>query len=117
MALLPNLPRGTIKMRAAAMQDELADEKKNYEAIRNGFVPAMNTAGKWDYEARRNMYREMEQQNPQVFLDMGADKQRNLLEWWKGLEQQAQQFGANREIGKTGMKEAAGMPAPMAGGV
>jgi len=117
MALLPNLPRGTIKMRAAAMQDELADEKKNYEAIRNGFIPAMNTAGKWDYEARRNMYREMEQQNPQVFLDMGADKQQNLLEWWKGLEQQAQQFGANREIGKTGMKEAAGMPAPMAGGV
>lgn len=116
MALLPNLPRGTIKLRAAAMQDELAEEKKNYEAIRNGFIPEMNTQGKWDYEARRNMYREMEQQNPQVFLDMGADKQKNLMEWWAGLEQQAQQFGANREIGKTGMQAAAGMPAPMAVG-
>jgi hypothetical protein len=115
MALLPNLPRGTIKVRAAAAQDELAAEKKNYEAIRNGFIPQMNTEGKWDYEARRNMYREMEQQNPQVFMDMGQDKQQNLLQWWKGLEQQAQQFGENREIGKTGMQEAAGMPAPMAG--
>jgi hypothetical protein len=115
MALLPNLPRGTIKVRAAAAQDELAAEKKNYEAIRNGFIPQMNTDGTWDYEARRNMYREMEQQNPQVFMDMGQDKQHNLLQWWKGLEQQTQQFGENREIGKTGMQEAAGMPAPMAG--
>jgi hypothetical protein len=109
MALMPNLPRGTIKVREAAAKDELAAERDNLKLIRFGFRPDMNTQGKWDYAARRQMYRDMEAENPQVFLDMGDDKKKILMDWWAGLEQQEVQFGANKEIGKSGMQGEMGM--------
>jgi hypothetical protein len=40
---------------------------------------------------------------------MGPDKQKNLFQWWQALEQQITQFGVNQEVGRTGLKDTAGM--------
>jgi hypothetical protein len=108
-ALMPYVPSGTFKAKIQAEADELREEFNNYMVIRGGGLPQMNTDGRWNYQIRRDMYKQMEQANPNVFLDMGPDKQKNMFQWWQALEQQITQFGVNQEVGRTGLKDTAGM--------
>jgi hypothetical protein len=83
--------------------DELLEEARNLALIRSGVMPQLDTEGNWNYRLRRQWYDQMAQANPQVFADMGPDKQEILKQWLEGLEQQATQFGENVEIGRTGI--------------
>jgi len=114
-ALQPQIARSMIRSNKAADESERADEVKNYKDIRAGLVPQMATDGSWNYQLRRAMYDEMAQQDPTVFDDMAPQKRQNLQQWLAGLEFQAEQHGANVQIGRTGVKETAGMQAPAAG--
>jgi hypothetical protein len=86
-----------------AEADELRDEARNYALLRAGVMPDLDTEGNWNYGLRRQWYDALQERNPNVFTDMGEDKLLMMQEWWKGLEQQAVQFGANVQTGRTGM--------------
>lgn len=102
--MFPGIGGKLVKKEAAAMQDELQDEAKNYNLIRSGVMPVMNTQGLWNYQARLDMYERMRADNEQVFSDMAPDKALMLGKWLEALEQQATQYGANREIGRSGVE-------------
>jgi hypothetical protein len=104
MNMFPGIGRQLVKKEAVAMQDELQDEAKNYALIRSGVMPTMNTAGLWNYQARLGMYEQMRNQNPDVFSDMAPDKAMMLDKWLEAMEQQATQFGKNKEIGRSGVE-------------
>jgi hypothetical protein len=108
MNMFPGIGRQLVKKEAVAMQDELQDEAKNYALIRSGVMPTMNTAGLWNYQARLGMYEQMRNQNPAVFSDMAPDKAMMLDKWLEAMEQQATQFGKNREIGRSGVEGVTG---------
>jgi len=105
-SVFPYMAEDAVRDLRQAESDELKDETKNYSLLRAGVMPTLDTEGNWNYQLRRQWYDQLAQQNPNVFADMGEDKRAMLTEWLKGLEQQATQFGANVEIGKTGMEEA-----------
>ena len=102
--MFPGIGGKLVKKEAAAMQDELQDEAKNYNLIRSGVMPVMNTQGLWNYQARLDMYERMRAENEAVFNDMAPDKAMMLGKWLEAMEQQATQFGANREIGRSGVE-------------
>jgi hypothetical protein len=83
--------------------DELKDEANNYVLLRAGVMPTLDTDGNWNYALRREWYDRLAEANPNVFADMEPGKMAMLQQWLAGLEQQATQYGANVEIGKTGM--------------
>lgn len=104
MNMFPGIGGKLVKKEAVAMQDEMQDEAKNYALIRSGVMPVMNTQGLWNYQARLQMYEQMRSQNPAVFADMAPDKAMMLSKWLEALEQQATQYGANKEIGRSGVE-------------
>lgn len=121
----PNLPH-VIRSKNKGLDEEMRDEQHNLMLIRNGMVPSMDESGKWNYQARADMYKEMEQKSqivpapaswgvqvqvPQVWADMGLDKYRVLLAWREALDKQAQQHGENAEIGRSMVKGADGVQA------
>ena len=111
-ALQPQIARQIIRTDAAANDRELADEARNYKDIRAGMIPKMATDGSWNYGLRQQFYDQMVQQDPTVFDDMSPQKHKNLAEWINGLAFQAQQHGKNVQIGRTGVKDTAGIPSP-----
>jgi hypothetical protein len=115
-----------IRSKNKGLDEEMRDEQHNLMLIRNGMVPSMDERGKWNYQARADMYKEMEQKSqivpapaswgvqvqvPQVWADMGLDKYRVLLAWREALDKQAQQHGENAEIGRSMVKGADGVQA------
>ena len=124
----PNLPH-VIRSKNMGMEQEMRDEQHNLTLIRNGMVPTMDEIGKWNYEARAQMYDEMEQKSQivaapaswgvqmqvhQVWADMGPDKYGNLLAWREALSKQAEQHGKNAEIGRSMVKGSDGVQAETA---
>jgi hypothetical protein len=65
-------------------------------------MPAMNTEGAWNYEARVQYYNDLVTNNPQVFDDLAPDKKAAIEQWITALKQQAEQYGENVPIGRTG---------------
>jgi len=102
-SVFPYLPDEVIQDVGMGEEKELKDEARNYSMLRAGVMPTLDTDGNWNYQLRRQWYDQLAQQNPNVFLDMGEDKKAMLMEWLKGLEQQATQFGENVQVGRTGM--------------
>lgn len=102
--LFPDIGAKTIRPEGSAQEEEIREEAKNLESIRAGVMPKMDTEGRWDYETRLSMYQQLQAQNPRVFDDMGDDKRQMLAQWMQALQMQATQFGANRQIGRTGVQ-------------
>lgn len=109
-SIFPYMADDVLRDVKQAESDELLDEARNLVLIRAGVMPQMDTDGNWNYQLRRAWYDQMAEANPQIFADMGTEKQAILQQWLEGLEQQATQFGENVEIGRTGIvpPEAAG---------
>jgi hypothetical protein len=101
-ALFPQLAGDGLRPQQEGLQKELDDESKNYHKLRAGEMPAMNTEGAWNYEARVQYYNDLQTNNPDVFADLAMDKQVALKQWIEALQQQAQQYGENVAIGRTG---------------
>jgi hypothetical protein len=101
-ALFPQLAGDGLRPQQEGLQKELDDESKNYHKLRAGEMPAMNTEGAWNYEARVQYYNDLQTNNPDVFADLAMDKRVKLLDWITALKQQAQQYGENVTIGRTG---------------
>ena len=119
----PNLP-AAVRPKNAGIDKEMRDEQHNLMLIRAGMMPAMDDSGKWNYQARADMYDKMEAQNqqvpapwnpqtqiPQVWADMGPDKYGKLLTWREALTKMAEQYGANAQIGRSMVKGAQGVQA------
>lgn len=111
-SIFPYMADDVIRDVGQAESDELLDEARNLSLLRAGVMPQLDTDGNWNYELRRKWYDDMAAANPQVFADMGPDKQALVQQWLQGLEQQAVQFGANVETGRTGIKPPEAQPAP-----
>jgi hypothetical protein len=102
-SVFPYMPDEAIQDVGKGEGEELKDEARNYSMLRAGVMPTLDTDGNWNYQLRRQWYDQLSQQNPNVFSDMGEDKKAMLVEWLKGLEQQATQYGTNVQVGRTGM--------------
>ena len=76
---------------------------QNFIKIKAGIMPEINTDGKWNYQARLDFYRSLQENNPGAFEDMSEASRELLGQWIKALEQQTTQFGANAQIGRTGV--------------
>jgi hypothetical protein len=108
LAMMPDHADTIMLPPDAANQKELAEEQRNLTLIRAGIRPQVPLGGGADYAGRLAMYREMEEANATVFDDM-VPKKRALLEEHRAvLEQQATQYGENREIGRRGARKEVG---------
>ncbi len=99
--LFPDIPDG-IKPVDKALEDEIKAERNNIVLIRAGIMPEVNTEGGWNYDLRLGVYEQMLAENPQAFDDLSDDKLMILEQWMKVLNHQAEQYGDNRQIGRTG---------------
>ena len=106
--LLPHVAEKSLRTRDAAVEDELTDEFARYVEIIGGKEPELPDDGSVDYETRLNMYRELEQNNPQVFDSLAEDRRAILESRLKRLDVLAQQYGENVQIGKQGGATALG---------
>lgn len=102
--MFPEVSKRLIKAPNVLKAEDLKDEQENFVKIKAGVMPEMNTEGGWNYEARLNFYRQMQQENPEALQTMSPKAAEMLQNWIAALEQQARQFGENAEIGKTGVK-------------
>lgn len=102
-ALLPHFAEEALNTQNEGQQGEWQDEERNYLKIRAGVMPQMVTDGTWNYDLRLGWYEELMRNNPAATDDMGEDKLAMLEQWLNALAFQAEQYGANREIGKTGV--------------
>lgn len=100
--LFPDLAEESIRTVEAADRNEIEEEKRNLLLIRAGVMPEVNAEGGWNYEQRLSFYEALMQENPAVFDDLPEDKRMVLERWMQVLAHQAEQFGANRRIGRTG---------------
>jgi len=105
-SVFPYMADDVLREQERSEEDELREEAKNYALLRAGVLPTLDVEGNWNYQLRRQWYDELAQANPTVFDDMGPDKRELLQRWLQGLEQQATQFGANVQVGRTGMPAA-----------
>ena len=102
--LLPGVAKASMKTPGEVAADDVKDEMQNFVQIKAGVMPQMDTEGRWNYQARLDFYRHLQEQNPAAFEEMGETSREMLARWMQALEQQAQQFGANAETGRTGVE-------------
>ena len=108
LALMPEHADTIVRPPEEAARKELADEQRNLTLIRAGIRPEVPQGGGADYAGRLAMYRSMVEANPSVFDDLSPDKRALLDEHLLVLEQQATQYGENREIGRRGARAEVG---------
>ena len=102
--LLPGVAKESMKTPQEMQQDDVKDEMQNFIKIKAGIMPAVNADGKWNYQARLDFYRSLQENNPSAFEDMTEASREMLAQWMQALEQQATQFGANAQIGRSGVE-------------
>jgi hypothetical protein len=103
-ALAPYQADEALQQGSEGMEREWDQEKSNYLGIRAGILPKMVENGTWNYALRLQFYTDLLQNNPEAMDDM-SDAQLGMLQtWMEALEFQAEQYGANKEIGKSGVK-------------
>jgi hypothetical protein len=101
-ALFPHHAAEALRPSDAGALDEDESELRNYLSIRAGIMPRMSADGGWNYARRLQWYEQKMAENPAIFDDMAPAPRQMLDNWLKAMQQQATQFGANREIGRTG---------------
>lgn len=100
--LFPDVSEEMIRSPRQLGEAELRDEEDNYLRIRAGLRPRMDTEGGWDYAARLGFWERLAQERPEAIEEMSPEAQMFAQEWVAALRQQAQQFGENAELGRTG---------------
>lgn len=100
--LFPDVSEEMIRTPRQLGEAELRDEEDNYLRIRAGLRPRMDTEGHWDYAARLGFWQRLLQENPGALEEMAPEAQAFAQEWVAALQQQAQQFGENADLGRTG---------------
>ena len=101
---MPGVAKASMRTPGEMAADDVKDEMQNFVQIKAGVMPQMDTEGRWNYQARLDFYRNLQEQNPAAFEEMGETSREMLQRWMEALGQQAQQFGANAEIGRTGAR-------------
>lgn len=102
--LFPHHADDALQLGNDGQQGEWENERDNYLALRAGVTPRMVDDGTWNYDMRLQFYVELLEGNPQALDDLGQDKRAGIENWIKFLQQQATQYGENRETGRTGVK-------------
>ncbi len=103
--LNPEVARSAVRSTEDAEQSEMQSEAQAYQMIRAGIEPPMPTDGSINPPVRLAFYEQMQRQNPQVFADMGEDKQVLLQQRIQYLQHQQQQ-AENAQTGRTGVAAA-----------
>ena len=101
-ALFPDVGDEALRTLQASKTRDLQDEQANFVAIKAGLRPQMDVEGNWDYAARLAFWERLTQENPAALDDMAPEARAFAEEWVAALRQQADQFGPNAELGKTG---------------
>ncbi len=101
-ALFPDVGDEALRSVDAAQARDLADEEANFVKIKAGLRPQMDTEGNWDYRARLGFWQRTLRDNPAALDDLSPEARAFAQEWVAALRQQAEQFGPNAELGKTG---------------
>jgi hypothetical protein len=83
---------------------EWESERANYIGLRAGIMPQMVDDGTWNYALRLQFYTDLLANNPAAMADLTEDKVELVQQWLEALEFQANQYGANKEIGRTGVR-------------
>lgn len=102
--LLPGVAKESMKTPQELQADDVKDEAQNFIQIKAGIMPQINADGKWNYRARLDFYRSLQENNPAAIEDMTEASREMLAQWIQALEQQDTQFGANAQIGRSGVK-------------
>lgn len=102
--LFPDLSDEMMQSPNALNDREISAEEENYLKIRAGLKPKMDTEGRWDYVARLGFWQRLEQENPEALAQMGEAEATFAQQWVAALKQQAEQFGENAALGRTGSK-------------
>lgn len=103
-ALFPHHADEALQQGNEGQEAEWEQERDNYLSLRAGVTPRMVDDGTWNYELRLQFYTGMLEQNPAALDDLSADKRGLVENWLKFLQQQATQYGVNREIGRKGVE-------------
>lgn len=106
--LSPDLADAALVDVEQANQEETDAEIKAYQEIRSGREPELPDDGSINYALRLELYRNMEQMNPDIYRDMAPDKLRIMQSRLQRLEVLAQQYGENVQIGREGGPRALG---------
>jgi len=102
--LFPEMVDESFRSSEELRADDVSDEEQNFVKIKAGISPAVNTEGKWNYQARLDFYQQLQQQNPEAIAEMSPVSQEIFRRHVQALQQQAEQFGANAAIGRTGVE-------------
>ncbi len=102
--LFPEMAETSFKSAEQLTQNDIKDEQQNFIKIKAGIMPQMDTEGKWNYQARLDFYRQLEQTNPAAIQEMSPTSQEIFNNWIQALEMQERQFGENARIGRTGVE-------------
>ena len=101
--LFPEIADASFRSPDELTADDIKDEEQNFVKIKAGIAPAIDTEGKWNYQARLGFYQQLQQENPQAIAEMSELSQQIFQRHVAALQQQAQQFGENAAIGRTGV--------------
>ena len=101
--LFPEIADASFRSPDQLTADDVKDEEQNFVKIKAGIAPAIDTEGKWNYQARLGFYQQLQQENPQAIAEMSEVSQQIFQRHVAALQQQAQQFGENAAIGRTGV--------------
>lgn len=101
--LFPEIADASFRSPDQLTADDVKDEEQNFVKIKAGIAPAIDTEGKWNYQARLGFYEQLQQENPQAIAEMSEVSQQIFQRHVAALQQQAQQFGENAAIGRTGV--------------
>lgn len=104
LALFPNIADASFRSAEELTADDIKDEQDAFVKIKAGVEPAVDTEGKWNYQARLDYLMQLQQQNPQAIAEMSEVSQEIFQRHVQALEQQARQYGENAEIGRTGVE-------------
>lgn len=100
--LFPNLSEEAVRSEQDVSQRELREEQDNFVKIKAGLRPQMNVDGGWNYGARLAFWQEQLERNPAAIEEMSPEAQQFAQEWMQALQQQAEQYGKNADLGRTG---------------
>ena len=101
--LFPEIADASFRSPDQLTADDVKDEEQNFVKIKAGIAPAIDTEGKWNYQARLGFYEQLQQENPQAIAEMSEVSQQIFQRHVAALQQQAQQYGENAAIGRTGV--------------
>jgi hypothetical protein len=104
--LMPQESGRVLRRVEQAQESELEKEFQNWLSIVAGKAPARVTDGSWNYALRLQMYPQMQAENPLIYSSLPADRQALLRAHIDFLEAQAEQYGANVQIGREGARRA-----------